>query len=104
LKPDTILKRIDRTVVWALLTLFLVFMITGYMVTRGFIDRYYGLILHTELDLLIMLLFVMHVSINMRLILIRHGVRNNLVSNLSPLMIGAGLFLFILYLDQFFHL
>ena len=43
MKLNILLKRIDRVVVWFLLILFLVFMISGYMITRGFIDRYYGL-------------------------------------------------------------
>ncbi len=100
---NTLLKRIDRIVVWALLILFLVFMISGYMITRGFIDRYYGLLLHTELDLPIMLLFVIHVTVNMRSILTRWGLRSS-QSNLLSLALGSGLFLFVLYLDQFFEL
>lgn len=99
----TILKRIDRIVVWALLILFLVFVISGYMITRGFIDRYYGLLLHRELDLPIMLLFVIHVTVNMRSILTRWGLRSR-KSNLLSLTMGSCLFLFIFYLDQFFEL
>lgn len=101
---NILLKRIDRTVVWFLLTLFLVFMVSGYMITRGFLDRYYGLLLHTELDLPIMIVFAVHVMINIRFFLIRKGIKEDRGLNLFSLMIGSILFLFILYLDQFFQL
>lgn len=104
MNSTTLLKRIDRIVVWGLLTLFLVFMISGYMITKGFIDRYYGLLLHTELDLSIMALFTVHFGINLKFILARWGIKNGVVVNLVPAIIGFSLFLFILYLDQFFRL
>lgn len=98
------LKRIDRIVVWALLTLFMVFMISGYMITKGFIDRYYGLILHTRLDLPIMALFTLHFIINMKFMFIRWKIKDGTIVNLICLLLGSGLFLLILYLDQFFQL
>ena len=104
MKLNILLKRIDRAVVWFLLILFLVFMISGYMITRGFIDRYYGLMLHTELDLPIMIVFVVHAIINIRFFLIRKGMKDDKRLNLFSLTIGSILFLFILYLDQFFQL
>jgi cytochrome b subunit of formate dehydrogenase len=104
LKFNELLKRIDRIVVWGLLILFLIFMISGYMITKGFIDRYYGLLLHTRLDLPIMMLFVMHVAINVKFMLIRRGAKDNVKLNLLSLTIGTALFLFVLYLDQFFQL
>ena len=104
MRLNILLKRIDRAVVWALLILFLAFMISGYMITKGFLDRYIGLLLHTQLDLPIMALFVVHVTINIRYFLIRKGIRGNGRLNLSSLTIGSILFLFILYLDQFFKL
>ncbi len=100
---SVLLRKIDRIVVWGLLVLFLVFMISGYMITRGFIDRYYGLLLHTRLDLPIMAFFSIHFSINLKFILTRRGIKNAL-ANLIPAIAGSSLFLFILYLDQLFRL
>ena len=98
------LKKIDRIMVWALLTLFLIFMISGYMITKGFIDRYYGLLLHTRLDIPIMILFVIHASINVRNILFRWRGKSILVLNIITFLMGSALFLFVLYLDQIFRL
>jgi len=98
------LRRIDRIVVWLLLTLFIVMMISGYMVTKGFIDRYYGLVLHTELDLPIMAFFSIHFAINLKFMLTRWGIKNGVLVNLVPTLVGSSLFLFVLYLDQFFIL
>ncbi len=104
MNSDTLLKKIDRIIVWALLVLFLIFMISGYMVTRGFIHRYYGLVLHTKLDIPIMMLFSMHFTINLKFILARWGIKSEVLSSLIPLIVGSSLFLFILYLDQFFQI
>ena len=101
---NNLLKRIDRVIVWILLSLFLIFMISGYMITKGFINRYYGLLLHTELDIPIMIFFTAHFLINLRFLLTRWGVKDNLLFKVLVLIIGAIMILSIIYLDQFFSL
>lgn len=88
----------------ALLVLFFVFMISGYMITKGFVDRLWGLILHKQLTLPIMAIFTSHVSIQMRFYLIRRKIRSEELINLLPLLFGIVSFALILYLDQFFSL
>lgn len=104
MKPSLALKTIDRIVVWILLALFLVFMVSGYMITRGFLNRYYGFLLHTRLDLPIMVFFVIHIAINVRCVLMRRGVADRKPLNVAVLIVGMALFAFIVYLDQFFGL
>ena len=98
------LSDIDHWCCVTLLVLFLIFMISGYMITKGFISRFWGLLLHTELDLPIMLLFAFHISVQLRTYLIRLRRGNAILVNLIPLLLGLMLFLFIIYLDLFFSL
>lgn len=82
----------------------MVFMVSGYMITRGFLDRYYGLLLHTNLDLPIMAIFTTHIGINIRYLLIRKGIKDSTSSRLLVLVISAVLIILIVYLDLFFKL
>ncbi len=79
-------------------------MVSGYMITKGLIDRFWGLLLHTELDLPIMLVFSIHISVRLRFLLVRLNRKNKIIVNLVPLVLGTALFLFIVYLDLFFSL
>ena len=98
------LRDIDRWISVALLVLFFVFMISGYMITKGFIDRSWGILLHTQLTLPIMAVFITHVAVQLRFFLIRRRIRSRVLVNLTPLLLGLVSFAFILYLDQFFSL
>jgi hypothetical protein len=104
LKLNKLLKKFDRIIVWILLTLFMVFMISGYMITKGFIHRYYGIILHTRFDLLIMVIFIIHFTINLKFALMRWKFKDSKKLNLFCMVVGACLLIFIVYLDQFFRL
>lgn len=79
-------------------------MVTGYMITRGFIDRFWGILLHTELDLPIMFVFSIHFASRLRFFLIRRKLAPRLVLNLITLLVGSLSFGFIVYLDFFFQL
>ena len=98
------LRDIDRWVSVALLVLFFVFMISGYMITKGFIDRSWGILLHKQLTLPIMAVFTTHIVIQLRSFLIRRRIRSQMLINVMPLILGLISFAFILYLDQFFSL
>ncbi|WP_455367341.1 hypothetical protein [[Eubacterium] cellulosolvens] len=101
---NIVLKKIDTLIVWILLLLFLVFMVSGYMITRGFLHRYYGLLLHIQLDLPIMFFFILHAFINIRFFIIRSKVRHKQLLQIVSILVGVLMFIFIIYLDQFFGL
>jgi len=102
LKVNIFLKKIDRIVAWILAILFLAMMISGYMSIKGFHrDRLslsvLGTLIHTQLDLPIMLLFSIHFGINLKFTLMRYGFKDSFSLNLTCLIVA--LFLFIFYLD-----
>jgi hypothetical protein len=99
---NSLLRDVDRWVTVALLVLFFVMVISGYMYTRGFIDRLWGIVLHNQLALPTMAVFLGHVSIQLRFALIRLRVKNRVVLAIIPLIFGVASFAFIYYLDQFF--
>ncbi|MEM3071952.1 MAG: hypothetical protein QW172_00650 [Candidatus Bathyarchaeia archaeon] len=98
LNLNLVLKKIDEIVAWLLLTLFLAEMISGYMITRGFISWHYGVILHTSIPLPLMAAFSFHIAVNLRFILIRRGFPPGLVNIISTIA-GVGPFTFMIYLD-----
>lgn len=99
---NLILKKVDRIVVWLLLTLFLAEMISGYMITRGFVSWYYGVILHTSLDIPLMAAFSFHFAVNLRFIMIRRGFPPGPV-NITSMFAGMGPLIFIIYLDLLYR-
>ena len=98
------LNRIDHAISWGLLTLFLAMTVSGYMLTKGFIDRYWGFIAHNELAIPTMALFSIHFAIRLRFFLMRWRVKEGLALNLISLLVGIALFLPVLYLDLFFQM
>ncbi|MGD0551008.1 MAG: hypothetical protein ABSA81_10780 [Candidatus Bathyarchaeia archaeon] len=56
------LTMFDRVVAWSLWALFLLMMLSGYMLTRGFIDRSWGFLAHMDLAIPIMALFSLSTS------------------------------------------
>ena len=101
---DKTLYDIDRWMCIALTILFLIFMISGYMITKVFIDRFWGIVLHTQLDLPIMAVFITHFSIQLRFFLVRRKVESKAVTILVPILVCLISLAFIVYLDQFFSL
>ena len=104
MKLNYILARIDSWSTVVLLILFFTFMVSGYMITKGLIDRYWGFLLHTELDLLIMTVFTVHFAIRLRFYLLRKKIMKGLALNVLTLLTGACAFSSILYLDLFYGL
>ena len=94
----------DRVVAWLLWVAFLVMMVSGYMLTKGFIDRYWGFLAHLDFALPVMALFSVHFAIRVRFILLRRQEKETLLVNVVPVLVGAALFLPILYLGLFFQL
>ncbi|MEM3516230.1 MAG: hypothetical protein QW647_00340 [Candidatus Bathyarchaeia archaeon] len=104
MKLNIFLKKLDRVVAWVLAALFLAMMISGYMNVKGFHRGrgnliVLGVMLHTQLDLPLMLLFSIHFAINLKFALMRHGFKDSFGLNLICLIIALALLLFIIYLD-----
>jgi hypothetical protein len=98
------LGKIDRVIAWALWAAFLLMTVSGYMITKGFINRYWGFLAHLELAIPAMLLFTVHFAIRLRFILLRWKMKEGLVLNLVTVLVGLVLLLPILYLGFFFSL
>jgi len=98
------LRKIDKMTVWLLWALFLLMTVSGYMLTKGFIDRSWGLLAHLQLAIPTMLLFTTHFTIRLRFMFLRWGMKEGLYLNLMTMLIGVALFLPVLYLDLFFSL
>ena len=96
------LTMFDRVVAWSLWALFLLMMLSGYMLTRGFIDRSWGFLAHMDLAIPIMALFTVHFTIRLRFMLLRWKTKEGLLVNLVPILVGILIFLPILYLGLFY--
>ncbi len=96
------LSKIDRVIAWALWAAFLLMTVSGYMITKGFINRYWGFVAHLELAIPAMLLFTVHFAIRLRFILLRWKMKEGVLLNLATLLVGLVLLLPILYLGFFF--
>lgn len=66
------LTKIDRLAAWILLFAFILFMVSGYGLTRGLISRSLSRALHVQyLPLVIIITFIVHVGLALRMTLIR---------------------------------
>jgi len=104
LDRNVALNKFDRIIAWLLLAFFLLMMVSGYMLTKGFIDRYWGFLAHVELAIPTMALFTIHFAIRLRFMLLRWKMRDGPLLNLVSALFGVALFLPILYLGFFFRL
>jgi len=99
LNVNRLLYKLDRASAWTLYLLFMLMMVSGYMMTRGFISYRLGVFIHFGLDAPTMILLSIHTAINMRWILMRRGVRRRLPANLIPILFGLTPLIIILYLN-----
>jgi hypothetical protein len=93
----------DRIVAWSLGALFFLMILSGYMLTKGFIDRSWGFVAHMDLAIPVMALFTVHFAIRLRFILLRWRMKEGLLVNLIPILAGIMVFLPILYLALFYR-
>ena len=98
------LNKFDRIIAWLLWAMFLLMTISGYMLTKGFIDRYWGFLAHLQLAIPAMALFTIHFAIRLRFILLRWKMKEGLMVNLLSIIVGMVIFLPILYLGFFYRL
>ena len=94
----------DRIVAWSLWAVFLLMTLSGYMLTKGFIDRSWGLFAHLDLAIPAMALFTIHFAIRLRFILLRWKMKEGLLVNLVSILAGIIIFLPILYLGLFYRI
>jgi hypothetical protein len=104
LDRNAALNKFDRIIAWLLWAFFLLMTVSGYMLTKGFIDRYWGFLAHLQLAIPTMALFTIHFAIRLRFILLRWKMRDGPLVNLVSTLVGVALFLPILYLGFFFRL
>ena len=104
LDSNVALGKIDRVIAWALWAAFFLMTLSGYMITKGFINRYWGFLAHLELAIPAMLLFTVHFAIRLRFVLLRWKMKEGLLLNLVTVLVGLVLFLPILYVGFFFSL
>ena len=97
------LNKFDRIIAWLLWAMFLLMTISGYMLTKGFIDRYWGFLAHLQLAIPAMALFTIHFAIRLRFILLRWKMKEGLMVNLLSIIVGIVIFLPILYLGLFYQ-
>lgn len=98
------LNMVDRWIAWLLLALFFIMTLTGYMLTKGFIDRYLGFLAHFQLAVPTMAIFTIHFAIRLRFMLLRWRMKDETLVNLASLLVAVALFVPILYLDLFYRL
>lgn len=96
------MAKIDAWSSIVLLILFFIFMVSGYMITRGLISRYWGILLHTQLDLPIMAVFTVHFTLQLRFFLAKRKLVGGRFLNLITLLVSLLSIDFIVYLDLFF--
>jgi len=94
----------DRIVAWSLWILFLLMTLSGYMLTKGFIDRSWGFLTHLQLAIPAMALFTIHFIVRLRFILLRWKMKEGLPVNLISILVGIMIFLPILYLAFFYRM
>lgn len=92
-----ILVKINRISAWVLLIFMVIFLVSGYAWTNRMIlplqtARY----LHTELDLYLLLFFLVHVLISTRFALARWRVGHGMLVNGLLILIGAASFWLVL--------
>jgi len=104
LDRNVALNKFDRIIAWLLWAMFLLMTISGYMLTKGFIDRYWGFLAHLQLAIPAMALFTIHFAIRLRFILLRWKMKEGLMVNLLSIIVGMVIFLPILYLGFFYRL
>jgi uncharacterized membrane protein YbjE (DUF340 family) len=103
LDHDAALAAIDRVVAWLLWLLFLLMMLSGYMLTKGFISRYWGFLAHLQLAIPTMAFFSVHFALRVRFILLKRKTKEELLVNLASVVAGGVLLLTVLYLGFFFR-
>lgn len=97
------LTKIDRISAWILLIAFILYMISGYGLTKGLIAQPLSRTLHVQfLPLIVIITFVLHIGLSLRMAFIRWQIWNR-ISKIF-LILGCLLFLgFFIYVELFYE-
>lgn len=102
------LMKANRVVVWVLLLLTILYIATGYGLTKpsllyslssGILNYQISFYLHTVLDVPLMILLLLHVIIEVKFSLMRWGFRNQRLLNILMFILASTLMILILYVD-----
>jgi len=97
------LTKINRSAAWALFIIMILFFISGYGLTKGIIDPAWAKMIHLDyLPLVILVVFVLHASIAIRLSLIRWRVWN-LYTKAFWALFFITFFSYFVYVDLFYQ-
>lgn len=100
---EKFLTKVDRISAWVLMVAFILYMISGYGLTRGLIDISWAKVLHVQwLPLIVILSFTLHVGLALRLTMMRWQIWNKFSK--VVLILGCVLFLvFFGYVELFYN-
>ena len=103
MKTNRFLVKINRISGWLMLIIIVIYMISGYALTKHIKDfepylmsRELASYLHTTLDIYMMPVFLAHVLINAKFTLKRWGFRSDKVVNAALLLVGIASYILVL--------
>lgn len=100
---EKFLTKVDRISAWVLLVTFILYIISGYGLTRGLIDRSVSQGLHVQyLPLIIIIAFTLHVGLALRLAFVRWQAWNKFSKTVLILACMAFLGFFV-YVELFYQ-
>ena len=100
------LMKVNRVVGWLLLLFMVMFIVSGYGLTKpslirsltfGRINYQTALFIHSSLDVPLLILLLIHAIIEMKFSLMRWGVKNQKLLNLLMLIVGSICLILITY-------
>ncbi len=103
------LMKTNRAIVWVLLFFMILLIITGYGLTKpnlmysltgGLVDYWTAAYFHALLDVPLIILLLIHVTIEIKFSLMRWGFKNQKLLNSLLLMLGSISLLLILYIES----
>ncbi len=100
---EKFLTKVDRISAWVLMAAFILYMVSGYGLTRGLIDISWAKILHIQwLPLIVIFSFTFHVGLALRLTMMRWQIWNKFSK--AILILDCVLFLFFFgYVELFYN-
>jgi len=108
-KLNYYLMKANRVIVWVLLFFMILFIVTGYALTKpsliysltgGIVNYQTAFYLHTMLDIPLFILLLVHVIIEIKFSLMRWGFKNERLLNSLMLVLGLTLLILVFYVDR----
>lgn len=102
------LMRLNHTLIWLLVFLSIIFVVSGYGIvnpkfvgemTGGILTRSLSLYLHTNLDVPILTLLMIHILIELKFALMRWGMKDGVLLNAFVVILGTFSTVLLLLMD-----